>query len=417
MADEVSIDTDLAVAALVHQSLGRPEPTDADIRRLFARADAWRDCPVPRARILQVNRLTQDYYASQLPGSWAQAYLADRFRTDLTGHPQVMPGYAPAGWTSLVRHLRAQGVSDQEMALAGVAIRTRRTGSLIDQFRDRVTFPITDPAGAVLGFVGRRHPAANDDVPKYLNTGETALFHKGDQFYGTWQPGTIPVIVEGPMDAIAVTLSSAGRYSGLAPLGTALTEQQAELLHGQGQVIIATDADTAGHKAAARDYWQLTARGGNPTRAPMPPGSDPASILTSQGPATLARTLDHATPMATQMLRDLTSTGSTAEATDATTAALAASPPTTWPEGIELISQALNVPPDTVRTALARQARNWNADPRKAAGQGILHDAEVRRQSRPTKLGIAHAAVPGTQVPLDQSRPPGHAKDASTRTP
>ncbi len=190
-----------------------------------------------------------------------------------------MPGYAPDGWTSLVRHLRAHGVSDDEMTIAGVAIRTRRTNSLIDQFRDRVVFPITDPTGGILGFVGRRHPAASDDVPKYLNTSETALFHKGDQFYGTWHPGTIPVIVEGPMDAIAVALSNPGRYSGLAPLGTALTEQQAELLYGQGQVIIATDADTPGHKAAARDYWQLTAWGTNPTRAPIPPDSDPASIV------------------------------------------------------------------------------------------------------------------------------------------
>jgi len=415
VAERINVEADLAMAALVHQHLGRPEPTDADIRRMFARADAWRDCPVPRGRLLEVNGLAQDYYASQLPGSWAQAYLTERFRTDLTGHPQVMPGYAPAGWTSLVRHLRAHGVSDQEMTLAGVAIRTRRTGALIDQFRDRVVFPITDPAGAVLGFVGRRHPEASEDVPKYLNTGETPLFHKGDQYYGTWHPGTIPVIVEGPMDAIAVTLSSRDRYSGLAPLGTALTERQAELMYGQGQVIIATDADPAGAKAAARDYWQLTAWGSNPSRAPMPPGNDPASILSGKGPETLTRILDLATPMATQMIRNLASTRSTAEAIDATTTVLAASPATIWPEGIALISGALDVGLDTVQVALAREAHIWNSDPRKAARRGIILETEDRRNSRLTRREIGKLTVSGQHARLGESRIRDEAMDANRR--
>ena len=78
----------------------------------------------------------------------------------------------------------------------------------------------------------------------------------------------------------------------VAPLGTALTEQQAGLLYGHDQVIIATDADTAGRTAAERDYWQLTAWGINPTPAHLPEGSDPASILTGLGPTTLERILD-----------------------------------------------------------------------------------------------------------------------------
>jgi len=195
---ELAVDQQLAVAGLLRPHLGRPEQTDEDLRRMFARADAWRDCPVPRARLIQVNRLTQDFFAAQLPGSWAQAYLAERFRAELTGHALVYPGYAPAGWTTLIRHLRSHGVSDEEMTHAGVAVRTRNTGRLIDHFRDRVTFPITDTDGDILGFVGRRHPDAGDTSgPKYLNTGQTPLFHKGDQFYGTVRPDTIPVIVEG----------------------------------------------------------------------------------------------------------------------------------------------------------------------------------------------------------------------------
>jgi DNA primase len=217
------------------------------------------------------------------------------------------------------------------------------------------------------------------------------------------------------MDAIAVTLSNANRYSGLAPLGTALTEQQAELLHGQVPVIIATDADAAGNAAASRDYWQLTAWGADPARAPHPTGSDPASILSSQGPSTLTTMLGHATPMATQMIHDLTSAGSTAAAINAAAAALAASPTSNWPDGINLISRALGVPPETVQTALTDQARHWNADPRKAAEQGIAREAEAQRHSKPAGTPNAKAAVAGRQERLGQSRPPGHVKDVPAR--
>ncbi len=284
------VETELAMAALLRTTMGAPETTDADIARLMDRADTWRDSPVPRDRLVQINQYTQDFYATRFPGSWAQQYLVERFGADLTGHPLVQPGYAPAGWTTLVQHLRAKGVTDTEMITAGVA-RVASTGRLIDQFRDRVTFPITNEPGEILGFVARRNPAAPDDGtagPKYLNTGETPLFHKGDQFYGHLRPGTTPVIVEGPMDAIAVTLGSLGRYSGLAPLGTALTDQQAALLAGHTDVIIATDADLAGHIGAERDYWQLTPHGIDPRRATFPDGTDPADLLTTRGPTALA---------------------------------------------------------------------------------------------------------------------------------
>jgi DNA primase len=124
---------------------------------------------------------------------------------------------------------------------------------------DRVVFPIIHN-GEVLGFIGRRHPDVSDidrGGPKYLNTGETPLFHKGAQLYGVNQDklsaGAISVIVEGSMDAIAVTLASRGRYIGVAPLGTSLTEEQAsQLAHISVHPIVATDADLAGRSAAER---------------------------------------------------------------------------------------------------------------------------------------------------------------------
>ena len=125
----------------------------------------------------------------------------------------------------------------------------------------------------MLGFVGRRNPTVGDADnrgPKYLNTATTPIFTKGDQLFvaGTLQPGTIPVLGEGPMDAIALTLTGDGRYIGVAPLGTSLTETQVAQLHSHGQQpIVATDPDQAGQAAAERDFWLLASYNLDPRHA------------------------------------------------------------------------------------------------------------------------------------------------------
>ena len=109
-------------------------------------------------------------------------------------------------------HLRGRGVTDDELLETGLATRAR-TGNLIDRFRDRAVLPITHE-DQILGFVARRHPDLTDDDhagPKYLNTADTVLFHKGAQLYGAipalLEAGAVPVLVEGPIDALAVTLA------------------------------------------------------------------------------------------------------------------------------------------------------------------------------------------------------------------
>ena len=194
------------------------------------------------------------------------------------------------------------------MMITGVAV-TASTGRLIDRFRDRVVFPIIHD-GKVLGFVGRRHPDLSDvdrAGPKYLNTGDTPLFHKGAQLFGALQDqlsdGAIPVIVEGPMDAIAVTLASRGRYIGVAPLGTSLTDEQAHQLARIGrQPIVATDADLAGRIAAERDFWMLSCYRLDPLHARLPDGTDPADLLALGGPTALTEALTAAQPLAEQLL-------------------------------------------------------------------------------------------------------------------
>ncbi len=375
-------EAELAMAALLRQTMSLPEPSDADIARQMDRADTWRASPVTRERLVQINQLTHDFFTSRFPGSWAQGYLAERFGTDLAGHPLVQPGHAPAGWTTLVTHLRRHGVSDIEMLTAGVA-HTASTGRLIDQFRDRVTFPITDDHGDILGFVARRNSTAPDDKkagPKYLNTGETPLFHKGDQFYGTPRPGSTPVIVEGPMDAIAVTLATSGRHTGIAPLGTTLSTQQAALLAGQPDVIIATDADIAGRIAAERDYWQLSSYGIDPRRAHFADGTDPADLLTTGGPRYLTEALDTAKPMAHTMITERLTNLPNWQAIDQATQIIATRPPTAWATDSQNIAEQSGMPYETVREALARNVRTWNQDPRAAAATILAASTDVRRR-------------------------------------
>ena len=280
------------------------EISAADLNAQLDRADAWRASPHTPERLAAVNELALEFYQDCYRGSWAQPYLTGRFGTDITDDPDIRPGYAPAGWTTLVTHLRRHGVTDDELLAAGLAV-TASTGRLIDRFRDRAVFPIVHDQ-QVLGFVGRRHPDATDldhAGPKYLNTAETLLFHKRAQLFVAGarhlDAGGIPVVVEGPADAIAVTRASEGRYVGVAPLGTNLTSEQATQLRAYGvDPIIATDADVAGQVAAQRDYWILTPHLLQPRHAALPDGTDPAELVATGSTPQLLDALDHARPLA-----------------------------------------------------------------------------------------------------------------------
>jgi len=203
-------------------------------------------------------------------------------------------GYAPPGWTVLAEHLRGRGYTDPQLLAAGVGLATRR-GSVVDRFRDRLMLPVRDPSGQrVAAFIGRAL-AQDSGTPKYLNSPQTVLYRKGDVLYGLGaQPtrqalagGAQPVLVEGALDAIAVTCASRGRYAGVAPSGTALTAGQVAALQaaagplaGRG-VTVAFDADPAGRQAALRSYDLLRTAGAwpprRPTRRPGPgqPRPDP----------------------------------------------------------------------------------------------------------------------------------------------
>lgn len=260
-------------------------------------------------RLLQVHDLATAFYRSRLgagaDGARASGLLAER-GVDATVAAGAGLGYAPAGWTTLVDHLHAAGVDDRELLATGLATTSSR-GTLVDRFRDRIIFPLQDATGQTVALLGRAvDPTATDRsgqrVPKYLNSPDTALYRKGDVLYGLGQAraalaaGAVPVLVEGPMDVLAVDHASTcggGGFVGVAPCGTALTAAQVHLLeHATGGlaergVVVAFDADDAGRNAAVRAFDLLRQIGAWPHALDLPDRHDPADLLQRHGPAAL----------------------------------------------------------------------------------------------------------------------------------
>ena len=392
--------------AVTRRQLREPlELTDAEINRQLERAYNLDTSPVPEARLLQLNALALDYYRHHYPGSWAQNHLIDRFGNDLhdTG---IHPGYAPDTWAGLTSHLRSLGATDDELLAAGLAT-PARTGRLIDRFRDRVVFPITHN-GKILGFVGRRHPDATDTDrrgPKYLNTSDTVLYSKGDQLYVAGDPHPLltgaaaPVLGEGPMDAIAITLAGDGRYIGVAPLGTSLTTTQARQLASWRQdPIIATDNDPAGQRAATRDFWLLTPHRIDPHTITLPAGQDPASVYTDLGPDTLAHHLRHASSLGEQLLHH-TLTAASAEALETALDLAAARPESTWEDSLAVLTSRLTIPRETVAAQLNAAANRMTTNPLPIAQRRL--DA-VHTPPRNPALSAPRSDAAGGPAPMPQ---------------
>ncbi len=370
--------------AIERRAMTPPEVSAADLNAQLDRANAWRDSPHTPEQLAAINELALQFYQACYPGSWAQPYLTQRFGTDITGDPEIRPGYSPAGWNGLVSHLRRHGVADTDMLAAGLAV-TASTGRLIDRFRDRAVFPIIDNQ-QVLGFVGRRHPDATDldnAGPKYLNTAETLLFHKRAQLFIAGvrhlDAGAIPVVVEGPADAIAVTQASGGRYVGVAPLGTNLTSEQATQLRPlEVDPIIATDADVAGQVAAQRDYWILTPHLLHPRHAALPDGSDPAELVATGHTEQFLDALVHARPLADVLIEERLTNLPPAEAALAAATVIAAQPVEAWEPSVHSVAERVGVDADVIRTTVWPFIHAWNDDPTRLADQQLGLTSHVR---------------------------------------
>ena len=212
-------------------------------------------------------------------------------------------GFAPNGWQVLWDHLRGKGIAEELILGAGLAKPSSKGGKPYDTFRNRIMFPIRDPRGRCVAFGGRAMDP--DDNAKYLNSPETELFDKGRTLFnhgpareaaGKGQP---LIVAEGYMDVIA--LDTGGFGASVAPLGTAITENQLQLLWRiSPEPIIALDGDTAGLRAAMRliDLALPLLEAGQSLRfALMPEGQDPDDLLRAKGPDAVRAVLDEAMPM------------------------------------------------------------------------------------------------------------------------
>ena len=196
-------------------------------------------------------------------------------------------GYAPPGWKNLGNALGKSAAAKTRLVEAGMIVR-RDTEGFYDRFRDRIMFPIRDQRGRMIGFGGR---VLGEDIPKYMNTPETPLFHKGRELYGLYharqknkQPERL-YIVEGYMDVIA--LAQNGVVNAVATMGTAVTENHLEKLYRVAdQIIFCFDGDEAGKKAAWRAL-EITVpqlrEGRQALFNFMPEGDDPDSFIREHG--------------------------------------------------------------------------------------------------------------------------------------
>ncbi len=247
----------------------------------------------------------QDTLASKT-GAKARGYLADR-GIDVSTQLKFRLGYAPSERYALKEHLGSHGIPTEDMVEAGLLISGDDIAVPFDRFRDRVMFPITDLRGRVVAFGGRA--LEKDAQAKYLNSPETPLFHKGGTLYNiaaarqAAHDGAQLIVVEGYVDVIAMV--SASFPATVAPLGTALTEDQLGLLWKMAdEPLLCFDGDSAGLRAAYRAVdlaMPRLAPGKSLKFALLPQGQDPDDLFRSGGREAIAEVIAATRPLATML--------------------------------------------------------------------------------------------------------------------
>ncbi|UCJ18244.1 DNA primase [Pseudomonas sp. MM211] len=220
-------------------------------------------------------------------------------------------GFAPPGWDNLLKHLAGDSLQHKAMIDAGLLVENPDSGKRYDRFRDRVIFPIHDSRGRIIAFGGR---VLGDDKPKYLNSPETPVFHKGQELYGLYEARKHNrnldeiMVVEGYMDVIA--LAQQGLRNAVATLGTATSEEHLKrLFRLVPSVLFCFDGDQAGRNAAWRALEAALPNLQDGRRARflfLPEGEDPDTLVRSEGTdAFRARIHQHAQPLADYFFQQL----------------------------------------------------------------------------------------------------------------
>ena len=252
-----------------------------------------------RNTIYEINREAARYYHSYMmspEGEVCRNYYVSRGLT-----PQTIKkfglGAAPDKWDGLLKHLTAKGFSTQDIYLANLASKSSK-GTYFDRFRNRAMFPIINVRGNVVGFSGRRL-SENKNEAKYVNTSDTQVYKKSQNLFGinlakNYCSDSL-ILVEGNVDVIS--LHQAGFMNVVAPLGTAFTEEQAQILSRYtNEVIICFDSDEAGQKAVEKAITLLGKTGVAIKILMLPMGKDPDEFLKSHKPSDFQKLIDSAVP-------------------------------------------------------------------------------------------------------------------------
>ena len=263
------------------------------------------------SELVKANEAAIAHFRLQLKtqgASEARAYL-DRRGLDQSALDRFEIGFAPDAWQGLWDALKAKGFADELLVEAGLAKPSQKGGKPYDTFRGRIMFPIRDARGRCIAFGGRAMDP--NDTAKYLNSPETALFDKGRSLYnhgpareaaGKGQP---LIVAEGYLDVIA--LVRAGFEASVAPLGTAITPDQLQLMWRMAdEPIIALDGDKAGLRAALRliDVALPLLEPGKSLRfCILPEGQDPDDLLKARGPEAMRNLLESAEPLVRMLWR------------------------------------------------------------------------------------------------------------------
>jgi DNA primase len=251
-------------------------------------------------RLYDIVSLANKFFIRSLEeegGHAAREYLKQRALNETTVKTFQL-GYAPDGWDHLFKHLLSRGAAPRLIELAGLTLPRENQDGYYDRFRSRLIFPILDLRGRPIAFSGR---ALGNEEPKYLNSPDTPIYHKGENVFGLSltkeqiKKEKNAVLVEGNLDLISVF--QAGILNLAAPLGTALTIAQCKLLSRfTDNMVLAFDADAAGETAAERSAELLRAQGGKVKIAELKGAKDPDELVRKEGAVGFKNALQSALP-------------------------------------------------------------------------------------------------------------------------
>jgi DNA primase len=369
------------------EALEFPEAVEALAERYNVRVEREEDDPAAEQRRRRRERLhallerAARFYAAYLWDSGeaapARDYLAGRGLSEEMLR-EFRVGYSPSAWDRMIVKAQQTGFTPEELVAAGLAQRGRG-GGLYDRFRGRIMFPLADARGRVLGFGARAMGEARG--PKYLNSAENELYHKGRQLFGidlarafAAKSGRI-VVVEGYTDVLA--LHQGGIREAVAIMGTALTQEQlAELGRSAPLVILALDPDRSGQEAMLRAARAAEERGVELRMVEMPEGTDPADLVAQAGADAFGERLESAMHMIQFQVRrvladaDLDTPAGRDRALEGAGKLMAAVPERTAMRDalVREVADRLDMPLEHVLTAPARSARAASGSRAAAAG-------------------------------------------------